>query len=132
MSLLVLIPALALEGCSSRQEIQAADSDVVALRELGDIYAYTATKGKSKRAPRNVKELDIKGHTRPNAAAMLKSGDLIVQWGAPILPEGEATAVLAFVKRVPEEGGYVLLQDAKTIKKMTADEFKTAEQAKAR
>ena len=61
------------------------------------------------------------------------SGDLIVQWGAPLSPEGEAAeAILAYVKTVPEQGGNVLMQDGKTIKKMTADEFKTAPKAGSR
>ena len=55
---------------------------------------------------------------------MVKSGQLVVQWGAPLVPENEAAAaVLAYVKTVPEEGGFVLLQDGWTIKTMTADEF---------
>jgi len=57
---------------------------------------------------------------------------LIVQWGALVLPEGEASAVLAFIKRVPEEGCFVVLQDANTIKKVTADEFKSVGKASAR
>jgi len=36
------------------------------------------------------------------------------------------------VKTVPQQGGYVLLQDGKTIKKMTADEFNAASQAATR
>ncbi len=130
MFLVVLIPALVLEGCSSQQEFNVTETDVIALRELGSIYANAARK--SKRAPRSVKELGITRRLRPDTAAMIESGELIVQWGAPVLPEGEASAVLAFIKQVPEEGGYVLLQDGTTVKRMTADEFKTAGTALAR
>ena len=64
------------------------------------------------------------------AAEMLKSGDLVVQWGAPLSAEGASSdTVLAYVKTVPEQGGYVLMQDGKSIKKMTADEFKNAPKA---
>ena len=64
---------------------------------------------------------------------MIKSGDLIVHWGAPLSPEDvTADAVLAYVKPVPEQGGNVLMQDCKTIKTMTAAEFKTAPKATSR
>jgi hypothetical protein len=63
----------------------------------------------------------------------LKSGELVVQRGAPISPQGEATsAVLAYPRTAPEQGGLVLLQDGWTIKKMTADEFKAAPKAAGR
>ena len=58
---------------------------------------------------------------------------LVVQWGAPLSPEGKAAdAILAYVKTVPEQGGNVLMQDSMTINKMTADEFKTAPKASSR
>ena len=62
------------------------------------------------------------GQQYPIAVEMIKSGDLVVQWGAPPSPEGEAAdAILAYVKTVPEQGGNVLMQDCTTIKKLTAD-----------
>jgi hypothetical protein len=65
--------------------------------------------------------------------SMIKSGDLIVQWGASLSPEGDtASAILAYVKTVPEQGGYVLMQDGRTIKKMAADEFRSAPKASPR
>jgi hypothetical protein len=64
---------------------------------------------------------------------MIKSGDLINQWGAPLSADvGPADAVLAYVKTVPEQGGNVLMQDGKTLNKMTADEFKAAPKAGGR
>ena len=75
----------------------------------------------------------MKGQGYPGAVEMLRSGQLVVQWGAPLTPEGESTdAVLAYVKAVPEQGGQVLLQDGRTIKTMTADEFKAAPKAAGR
>jgi hypothetical protein len=122
---------LILAGCEGGLEIKAIPSDERGLKELGEVYRnYTA---KKKRAPKNLKELGIKGQQFPIAVEMIKSGDLIVQWGAPLSPEGSTTdAVLAFVKTVPEQGGNVLLQDGKTLKKMTADEFTAAPKATAR
>ena len=122
---------LIVAGCGGGPEIQAIASDERGLKELGQVYRnYTA---KKKRAPKNLKELNIKGQQFPMAVEMIKSGDLIVQWGAPLSPEGGAAdAVLAYVKSVPEQGGNVLMQDGQTLKKMTADEFKAALKAGAR
>ncbi len=75
----------------------------------------------------------MKGQGYPMAVDLLKSGDLVVQWGASLSPEGETTtAVLAYLKTVPEQGGPVLLQDGWTIKTMTAAEFKAAPKADSR
>ncbi len=114
-----------------RAQIQAIAPDERGLKELGRVYRYFATK--KKRGPKNLKELNIKGQQYPIAVEMIKSGDLVVQWGAPLAPEGEAAdAILAYVKTVPEQGGKVLMQDCATIKKLSADEFKTAPKASNR
>ena len=77
-----------------------------------------------------MKELKIQGQRDPIAVTMINSGDLVVQWGTPLSAAGEASeTVLAYVKTVPEKGGYVLMQDGKTIKEMTADEFGKASKA---
>jgi hypothetical protein len=86
--------------------------------------------GRNQRGPKTLEELELKGQNYLNAVGMLKTRELVVQWGAPLSPEGETSgAVLAYLKTVPEQGGSVLLQDGNTIKKMTADEFKAAPQA---
>jgi hypothetical protein len=64
----------------------------------------------------------------------LKQGEIVVQWGAKLPDTGEepgkvsAPEILAYQKIAPEQGGYVLLLD-RTIKKMTADQFKVAPKA---
>jgi hypothetical protein len=64
---------------------------------------------------------------RGSPGLLLASGNLVARWGAPLSPEGEtAPAVLAYLKTDPEQGGPVLLQDGRTIKTMTADEFNAA------
>jgi hypothetical protein len=75
----------------------------------------------------------VKGQQNPNAVTMINSGDLIVEWGAPLSPEGTtADAVLAYLKTVPEQGGKVLMQDGMTIRLMTAEKFKSALKASPR
>jgi hypothetical protein len=119
---------LILIGCGGPAEIVAISSEERGLKELGELYRNFADK--SKRSPRSFKEFNVKGQQFPMAATMINSGDLVVQWGAPLLPEGATVdAVLAYVKRVPDEGGNVLMQDGRTVKKMTAEEFKATTKA---
>jgi hypothetical protein len=121
---------LMLAGCGSQPDNTPMPADEQGLRELAAVYRGFSHK--NKRGPKTLKELQRKGQSYPNAFQMLKSGELIVQWGAPLSPEGESTdTVLAYFKNAPEQGGSVLLQDGNTIKKMTADEFKAAPKASA-
>jgi hypothetical protein len=114
---------LILMGCGGPAEIVAISSDERGLKELAELYCNFADK--NKRSPKALKDFNVKGQQFPIAVTMINSGDLVVQWGAPLSPEGStADAVLAYVKRVPDEGGYVLMQDGRTIKKMTAEEFR--------
>jgi hypothetical protein len=115
---------LLLAGCGAPKEIAVAP-DQQGVIEFAAMYRGFAQK--NKRGPKNLKEMQLKGQGYPNAVEMVKTGELVVRWGAPLLPEGEAgDVVLAYVKAVPEQGGSVLMQDGRTIKKMTADEFKSA------
>ncbi len=67
----------------------------------------------------------------PTALAMLQNGSLRVQWGSGFSDAPEAAStVLAYEKRVADQGGDVLMQDG-SIKSMTAAEFKSAPQAKS-
>jgi hypothetical protein len=122
---------LILTGCGGQPEIKAVSSDERGLTELARLYRnFTA---KKKRGPKTLKELDVKGQQYPIAVQMINSGNLVVHWGAPLSAQGEtADAVLAYVKTVPEQGGYVLMQDGSTIKKMTAGEFETTPKASPR
>jgi len=61
------------------------------------------------------------------------TGDVVVVWGAKMAGEGSSGSgtgeVIAYEKKVPTEGGFVLLTSG-TVKQMTADEFKAAPKAK--
>ncbi len=123
--------AFILCGCGAPPEIPAVPSDEGGLKQFGELYRnYTA---RNKRPPTSLKELAVKGQGYPIAVEQLKSGELVVEWGAPLAPEGDSTTgVLAYAKSVPERGGPVLLRDGWTIKRMTADEFKAAPKAAGR
>ena len=123
----MLALALALAaGCQRSLEF-SVPADRQGLQEFAALYRgfYHA----NNRGPATLKELAVKGQGHPNAVAMLKSEELVVNWGLPLLPQGKAgTHVLAYEHNTPKVGGNVLLQDGWTIRKMTADEFNAANQ----
>jgi hypothetical protein len=71
----------------------------------------------------------------PRGYQAVKSGEVVVLWGAKMPGEGEVNAgtapdaVIAYEKKTASEGGYVLLQNG-TVKEMSADQFKAAPKAK--
>jgi hypothetical protein len=121
--------AFLLTGCGGTSNPTGAGSfvDEPGLSELSSIFrSFNKMK---QRSPKSLKEIASMEQGYPTAIAQLKSGDLVVEWGAPMLKEGEGSgAVLGYYKAVPEQGGSVLMQDGK-IQKMTADEFKAAPKA---
>jgi hypothetical protein len=120
---------LVLAGCRSEPDNTPMAADEQGLKEIS--AAYRDFCRKNKRGPKTLKELKLKGQSYPVAVQMLKSGELIVQWGAPIANDGSASdAVLAYTKEVPEKGGPVLMQDGMTLKTMSADQFKASPRAK--
>src|SRR5262249_24580183 len=66
-----------------------------------------------------------------NGYEAVRSGDIVLYYGAtlPDLKEdpghSESSEVLAYMKDVPQNGGYVLLLN-RNVKKMKAEEFKAA------
>ena len=116
---------LILSGCVGPPEMKAIPPDESGLKQFAELYRnYSA---KNKRPPKSLKELSAKGQGFPDAVEQLRSGELVVRWGAPLASGDEATtAVLAYPRTVPEQGGLVLLQDGRTIRKMTVDEFQAA------
>ncbi|MCS6864452.1 MAG: hypothetical protein RMJ56_11480 [Gemmataceae bacterium] len=85
--------------------------------------------------PQKLSDLARFEHGYPLGYAAIKSGDVVVIWGAKAAPEGEVAAgragqnIIAYEKQTPTEGGLVLLENG-TIKRMTAEEFKAAPKAR--
>jgi hypothetical protein len=109
--------------------------EVVALNELAEAYRLYSIA--NKRPPRKLADLIKVEMIGGNAVPAVKSGDVILQYGA-VLPDtnespgdGTATEVLAYVRDVPERGGHVLMLD-RTIRKMTPEEFRAAPKAGAK
>jgi hypothetical protein len=80
------------------------------------------------KAPQKAADLAKYEKAFPLGYYKLKSGEVVLLFDAPI-EEGVADKILAYEKQTPESGGFVLMQDAKTIKKLTAEEFKSAPKA---
>jgi hypothetical protein len=118
-----------LAGCSSRT-VGEAPGQAVVLQEVNDLLHASA--GTTNRAPAKLADVPARlQQLYPRAYEAVKSGAVVVLWGAPLKGEGEVgqdEAVVAYDKAVPAEGGYVLLS-AGTVKKMSAAEFASAPKA---
>ncbi|QJW94053.1 hypothetical protein [Frigoriglobus tundricola] len=132
-----LLPAVALglalfTGCSGSSERAGPGPDPAApLREVGDLLRAAAPV--PGRGPAKLADLTRLEPVYPQAYQAVKSGEVVVVWGAAMKGEGEVGKgggeVIAHQKAVPTEGGHVLLNTGE-VKQMTADEFKAAPKAK--
>ena len=112
-------------GCSSAGPTKS-DPESTDFQELGELFHAAA--GKVGHAPTKLADLGSAKGVFPRAYELVKSGNVIVLWGTAPKGEGDvgnAEVVLAYEKKVPTEGGYVLMS-AGTIKKMSAAEFEAA------
>jgi hypothetical protein len=96
------------------------------LTQLGDVLRLRQEDSSS--PPAKLTDLEKYARAFPLACSKAKSGDVVLFFGAA-LREGVDDTILAYGNQVPVSGGYVLMQDGKTIKKLTADEFKSAKKA---
>ncbi len=115
-------------GCSSAGPTKG-DPESTEFQELSDLFHAAA--GKVGHAPTKLADLATAKGMFPKAYELVKSGDVIIVWGTPPKGEGDVgnnEVVLAYEKKVPTEGGYVLMS-AGTIKKMSATEFNSTSKA---
>jgi hypothetical protein len=102
------------------------------LNDVGDIYRTFVVM--NKKAPKTLGDLAKLERMSPAGIVALRSGEVVVRFGMDLPntdPEPGKSAsdeILAYEKQVPEAGGKVLMLD-RTIRQMTADEFKAASQA---
>jgi hypothetical protein len=96
------------------------------LQEVGDLYRTCIVD--AKKPPTKLADLAKYEIGLPSGYQELKNGNIVVFWGAPV-SDSASDIILAHEKATPTSGGYVLMQDGLTIKKMTAEEFKSAPKA---
>ena len=86
------------------------------------------------RAPKSIKEIQSAAGGSPGGFELIKTGEVVVNWGATLPDTKEepgsspSEEVLAYLKKVPDEGGPVLLLN-RTIRRMSTEEFKAAPRA---
>jgi hypothetical protein len=128
----VLTAALALAaGCGS----SGGGGDFTPAPDNGDRYALTEV-GEILRnrmldttqPPRGQTDIAKYENAGPTAFGRIKSGEIVVLWGANP-KEGASDQVLAYEKKTPQAGGFALMQDGTTVKKMTPEEFTAAPKA---
>jgi hypothetical protein len=119
-------------GCGSNTAVVTEPKDKAervqesSLAQLGDLLRLR--KEDSGKPPTAETDLARYEKVFPLGYGKVKRGEVVLVYGAS-LQEGVADKVLAYDKQVPDSGGYVLMQDGTTVKKMTAEEFKAAQKA---
>ena len=128
-----LILALAAAGCGGDGNAAAvAAAEVRPVQDVGELYRmYLIDHKKPPRSPADFRPLQ---EANPEAFRAVSSGDVVVIWGVTLTGldsergQDSPDEVLAYEKKVPDQGGTVLMKD-RSIRRMTADEFKAAPRA---
>lgn len=88
--------------------------------------------GEFGRGPKKAADLAKFENGYPLGYQALQKGEVIVVWGATMAGEGDANNapanVVAYQKKVPDEGGWVLLQNG-SVKELSAADFASAPRA---
>jgi hypothetical protein len=111
-------------GCGDSKPQVSANPNKDALVELGEMLKLLADE--KRKPPGRLAELEPVEPYLPSAAPLLRDGTLVYVWGAAHMADG--TAVVAYEKAAPTEGGAVLLQNGQ-VKKLSATEFAAAPKA---
>jgi len=129
----LLLLLFAIFGCSSSAPTGGGQEPTgeAILHEVGAmLQSYS---GEAHRGPKKAADLSKFENSFPLGYRAVQSGDVVVVWGAPIAGEGDAknapADVVAYEKKVPNEGGWVLLQNG-NVKQMSGSEFAAAPKAK--
>lgn len=126
LAAVVLVAGGACVGCGDGERKGAAgEPGELALKDLGEFLKNLPADGK--KPPTKMAEFEPLEPMAPVAGPALKDGSIVYLWGAGYAESGKK--VVAYEKKTPTEGGYVLLQNG-TVEKMSADEFKSAPKAK--
>jgi hypothetical protein len=128
---LFAVAVLLSAGCGSSGgggsfEVAPDNGERYALVELGEILRNRMLD--TTRPPASQAEIARYENVGPTAFNRIQKGEIVVVWGAN--PQAGVTdRVLAYEKQTPQSGGFVLMQDGTTVKKMTPAEFQAAPRA---
>jgi len=127
-----LLGLASLAGCSSSgKQADGGPTRADELREVGQML--TLYSGESGKGPKKAADLAKYETGTPLGYKAVKTGDVVVVWGAKMPGEGEAKSappdVIAYEKKTPTEGGFVLLLNG-DVKEMSAADFASAPKAK--
>jgi hypothetical protein len=126
----VLVAALLAAGCSATRKPgeQQGPTREDELREVAELLALASGQGRGYRQPADLAPC---AGGFPLGYQAVASGAIVIVPGATMPGEGErggSTAVVAYEKDVPTQGGLVLLHN-RTLEKMTPAEWKSAPRA---
>jgi hypothetical protein len=126
-----LLTACALVGCGGKnadEQPKGAGGTPTAKESLEDLTRLLKDfEAKKQKPPAKIAAVEPVEPAFPGAYLGLLRGDIVYTWGAPLASDSQS--VLAYEKKAPAEGGFVLLQNG-TVKEMTAAEFAAAPKAK--
>jgi hypothetical protein len=122
---------LAAAGCGGPANPPASPEEMkqTALSDVGELYRMYVTM--KQKPPQKLTDFTPMEKMSPTGYQAVRSGDVVVRYGATLPDTGEepgkvsSDEVLAYEKAVPESGGQVLMLN-RTVRTMTADEFKAA------
>jgi len=128
--LFVLIALAAAAGCGSKTG--GGSETPAAVNELREVESILRSFPPARKGPSKLADLAPFEQTQSVGYQAVKSGSVVIVWGATMPGEGSLSgseAIVAYEQKAPTEGGYVLLQNG-TIKQLTAAEFASAPKAK--
>ena len=117
---------LAMVGCGGTGS--HASSTQNDLKQIG--LAYHDFNDKNKRGPKDADEFKpFLDKENKDLYPKFKDGTYVFNWNVGMLDMSPAQEILSYHKEVPDKGGYALFGDG-SARKLSADEFKNAKQAK--
>jgi hypothetical protein len=118
-------------GCGSSGgggafEVAPDNGERFALVEVGEILRNRMLD--TAEPPRRPADIARYENAGPTGFNKIQKGEIVVVWGANP-KEGSSDKILAYEKQTAQSGGFVLMQDGTTVKKMTPQEFQAAPKA---
>lgn len=119
---LLFASLVSISGCGDSDRVgPSGDTAEIALKDFGQMLK--SLPADNIKPPTKMSEFDRVEPMAPMGGEALKNGTIVYIWGLGYM-EG-SSRVVAYEKNAESAGGWVLLQDG-NVKKMSADEAKTA------